>query len=143
MKTYEIAISTINKEPLNGYQRIQEGDIVTIRPAKGYVGKKEMKNFLWLTIDLTDEQLAKLQDYNTLDLDKNLDPLPNQPKRRKKIDLMTLKTRMPSLDLDRVRNTEDSYQPLVDMDTKTGTFTSSPLSFENLVTDKLTNKLVK
>lgn len=63
IKTYEIAISTISKPPLaSGHQRVQEGDIIEVREALGYIGKEEGKRFLWITIDLEEEIASQLKE---------------------------------------------------------------------------------
>lgn len=98
---YEIAIQTIDyPEP----GRAKAGDIICVRPATGAIGKKEQGVLLWVTVDIADSRIvAGLTDQNST----------KGEKRRFSIPLTRLKSIMSSLDLARVANPKDNYQPFV------------------------------
>jgi len=134
MAIYEIAISTISKEPLNGHQRVQEGDIVEIRTPRGYVGKKEMENFLWIKAELPEELVANYRNYT---LDKTGTVIAGQRKFKFNIALDGLKTALPNFSVEKARDSKEKYQPFLGINTSTGLSTkSATVDLSNLITDK-------
>lgn len=120
---FEIAIQAYDyPEP----HRAKAGDIIVVRAATGAIGKKEQKSFLWLTVDITDLRLILgLAEPDTA----------RGTKRRFAIPLDRLKQLMSSLDLTRVANPKDAYQPFVSVNGSRMTSTQDvPLT--NLIADK-------
>lgn len=99
MAIWEIAVATRDF----GEGRVQAGDIIAARTPLGFIGKKEGKNFLWVSIetDLTREELVE-QDEGPEATEK----------RRRKIDL-TAFCAEEGLDKARMENPRDEYQPLL------------------------------
>lgn len=90
-----------------GAHRAKEGEIVCVRDPLGHVGKKEQGDFLWLLMDEAD-----IGEFTALKTGAT----------RKYVDLADLKTRHPALDLTRVRDGRDKYQPMIDPSPTDGRF---------------------
>lgn len=98
MAIFEVALSVANR----GVGRVQEGDIVVARNPLGFIGTKEGKNFLWIQLDTT----LTLEELNERGRDS---------KRRRHIPLDNIS----GIDLARVRDTNDEYQPLLNSPSRT------------------------
>jgi len=133
MAIKEVAIAARDFGP----GRAQEGDIVVVREPVGEIGRAERKDFLWFTID--DLLLPDAQSLQQVDTDESGNQV---NKRRYRIALDDLRTLEPSVDLSRVRDTDDDYQPLVDPDPTTGRFRSLPIARpgRDLVRDKVAER---
>jgi NADPH-dependent ferric siderophore reductase len=92
-----------------GPGRAQEGDVIGIRDPKPSIGTKEGTHFLWLLIDE-----SRLPTGDLVQIE------PGQPKYRYNISLGDLKMRNPQIDLARLRDPDDWYQPFRDTDRQTG-----------------------
>lgn len=158
--TLEVCISTYSRSELSKGERAQEGDIVARREPGNGIGTAEAHNFLWLRISGLEELgLWKLTDIFT-------DP-PTRPedrpvvgrryfalfdKRRFCIPLERLKIVAPWLDLNRVRDRSDPYQPFIPIDLDDDdvrlqhTFlvgaAHRPLEIIGLVFDKVTGRYI-
>jgi len=106
-----------------GPGRAQEGDIICIRNPRGEVGRKEGKDYLWLIIDESE--------------------LPSQDKvrkdapRRAQLKLDDIKAKHASLDLARVRDPNDEYQPFVNPHPTTGRLQAQVQLRGAIVTERL------
>ncbi len=131
-------ISVFSKSPLaSGHERIQEGDIVTMRKPLGYCNFGEMSSYLWLLIQGPDTSiLDRLKDGLA---EEDIEDAPIFDKRRYCIPLKRLPVHV---DLARVRDVGDRYQPFFIIDEETGKFLAkpSPLRVEGLVFDKRTGR---
>jgi len=113
----EVGIYTVSyADNASGTERIKEGDILTIRKPQGAIGQKEGALILWLLIEgLDSSEMDRLNDR----MGDNPDDL-NAPifdKRRYCIPLERLFILCPSLNLPRVRDTMDVYQPFLSIET--------------------------
>jgi hypothetical protein len=121
----------------SGHERATVGDIILAREPAGYIGTKEADQFLWL-------KLTSLKDIDVFwDLfEPNEESEIQYEKRRFCVPLERLKQIYPSLDVARVRNTGDKYQPFLGYDEEGGylLFNHSPLQIEGLVFDKATGR---
>lgn len=86
-----------------GPGRAKEGDIITIRNPKGGIGLKEGRDFLWLLMDEADVPIHT----------------PKKHEGRLNVSLDEIKQRHPSVNLDRVRDPNDEYQPFLNTDPET------------------------
>jgi hypothetical protein len=110
----EIALAVRSRSPNAGGDHVQEGDIVAVRrPGEG-IGRLEQRAFIWLRVDGVD--LGEAQTW----VEGNTEGLPSADpaaityeKRRYCIPLARLKQLLPSLDLARVRDRADPYQPFL------------------------------
>lgn len=113
----EVALSVEDKATLlSGHERKQEGDIVAIRkPHSGIGSGIESTHHLWLRIQGPD---ANDMTYDQV-LIENADQHGDGPifdKKQHCIPLDRLKVVCPWLDLTRVRDTTDAYQPFLPFD---------------------------
>ncbi len=136
----QLGLYVKSEAPLaTGHERIQEGDIgVVLDPNEGITGS-ERYHYLWLRVEgLDDSDMDRLQD-------------PNQPvrggkafwdKRRHCIPFRRLKEIYPPLDLAKVGDPIDKYQPFLPIDNDTGLFLAArpPLSVFGLIFDKETQR---
>jgi len=137
----EVAISTVNSTDLAAHERKKEGDIMAVRLVGEWigVGTKEISQRLWLRVE-------GLEHYESMHLiDLNHDPDPDGEifeKRRYCIPLDRLKEVYPALDIARVRDTADAYQPFLTLDGDNYTFLTeeNPLEVSGLVLDKYTGE---
>lgn len=135
-RTYEVAIALEDCSPLaSGHERKQAGDIIAIRPVTapqaGKVGSGERHRYLWLQLELTDEQAAVITNPATFE------------KRQYRIALERLAQHWPTFSVSRARNTADLYQPfcLPDDDSPFEILTRRrPFAPEGLVQDIATGK---
>lgn len=131
----EVALCVADCSPINGNERKQAGDIITIRKPGLGIGKNEASAYLWLRIegpdaDVLDSLSIALMDYE----DRHYD------KRRYCIPLSKLHK---NINLARVQDTNDIYQPFLPIDEDNLLFliNSRPaLKAEGLVFDKQTGK---
>lgn len=121
MATKEICIATVASRSGNTV----EGDIIVIRDPLPYIGLKEGTNYLWFLVDDT-----ALPSRETLS--------GSSTKWRYNVPLADLKARVAALDLDRLRNSRDWYQPLQDTNPDTGLHrvSNTPIDISANVTDK-------
>ena len=101
----EIAIALFNS-----HGGIEEGDIVVCRKPIGGIGKKEGKQFLWISADISEEF------YNFLSRPEKDDDENIVKKRKYKIALDEIKKINESFDLVKARDLDDEYQPFLSMD---------------------------
>lgn len=111
---YEVAIQAVD---YGDPKRVQVGDIVTMRPARGSVGRKELQSVIWVTINSPVD--LGWADFKEPMRDKNGEVI---AKRRFSIGvgLGKLKTIMPSFDLAKAANPNEVYQPFVNVDATGG-----------------------
>lgn len=106
--------------------KAQEGDIKCMRPSGKPWGKKERCYSLIVPVDITETEAKLLMSPLYEDgsfppeveaIEKmGLSPPETVHKRRFKLPLSLLKNKVPQLDLTRVRDREDPYQPFIDGD---------------------------
>ena len=123
----EVALFVVSKSPNGSNERCQEGDIVAMRRAGVGIGKKERSLFLWVRVIGLD-----LNDMGALS-----DGIDGYDKRRYNIPLERLAQVCP-MDLRRVRDAADEYQPCLGFDDETGEYlyNQAPLEVRGLVFDK-------
>jgi len=108
---YELAIAAHDFPNTGGWlQNVKEGDVVMVRPAMGVVGTKELRDFLWLTVDVLPHEVEGLMSE---ELDLTGQPVPGGLKRVFAIHFTTLKMRMSSFDAVKARDARVIYQPFV------------------------------
>ena len=119
---YDILIAVVNDPARPG--RVQEDDIVALRPAGQPWGKKERAGFLAVPIELTEEEAKILVSplYEGGAFEPEVEAVEKlglkSPKtihkRRYKLPLALLRDRVPGLDIKRVQDRDDDYQPFID-----------------------------
>ena len=139
--TMEIAIALWSVLP----ERVQEGDIVAVRPPGSAIGFKEDKVFLWLLVEGLE---ANLFEFLTMPVIEPFDATGHYDgptytefdKRRYCVPMARLKEVYPALDLDKARDPADRYQPFFTLDTDSNFWLTDqpPLTGEGLVFDKVT-----
>ena len=106
MAIFEIFVATFDQpgRRSDGGERTKEGDIIAVREPKGTTGPGE-KHGVWVKIEtnLTHEELQE--------------PGPDGEKRRRRIDVARLATDE-GIDIRRLRDPNDHYQPLLERDVK-------------------------
>jgi len=128
-------------------ERATEGDIVAMRNLHHGIGFAEMANYLWLRLeglDRTDMDFLSTVGVEPPDAMDRLEEIDHSTilftdKKRFSIPLARLKLVAPWIDLDRVRDPDDIYQPFIQVDEETGSYirgTREPLSVHGLVFDK-------
>lgn len=90
--------------------RAKAGDVIAIRPHRDAIGTKELRQFLMVTMDIADPRILDGLDMPNIDAKGQL-----VSKRRFQIPLTRLKDLMSSLDLSRVADSRDPYQPFVNI----------------------------
>ena len=119
---YDVLIAVVNDA--DNPHRVQEGDIVALRPAGQPWGKKERAGFLVVPVELTDAEakilMSPLYDGGAFEPEVEavekigLEPPKTIHKRRYKLPLALLRARVPDLDIKRVQDRDDDYQPFID-----------------------------
>jgi hypothetical protein len=109
MAVYEMFIAAHNFGP----GRAQEGDIIAVREPIGFIGNKEQADFLLLVVE-TEIPAEDLMETGS------------RRKRERFLPLQALASKGLQLNLDRVRDPQDKYQPGIDPDPVTGAFRRSP-----------------
>ncbi|PIQ23120.1 hypothetical protein COW64_25825 [bacterium (Candidatus Blackallbacteria) CG18_big_fil_WC_8_21_14_2_50_49_26] len=130
---WEVALSA-RDEPNNGvHERVQAGDIIAIRRQLGYVGRKERSSVVWILLTGLDDSdmyplIHPVEEGNDVFFDK----------RRYCIPLTRLKQAFPSLDMARITDRQDAYQPFCLLDEDTGYMLTMhpPFHVQGLVYDK-------
>lgn len=128
---YEVALSCVNWVKQS---KVQSGDIVVCRRALGHIGFKEAKTFLWLYIEnihpIPYRSLSELLAQDTIIYDK----------RRYCIPFHRLQQVYPSINLERVADTNDPYQPFyqLDLDNYKFLIKNETLQWSGLIFDKVT-----
>lgn len=151
----EVAIRTVHKEDLGNSETIKIGDIIAMREPHHCIGAEEGTRFLWLRLEgLEDAGWPKLSqviqdpDYDEAKLQLRQLSLgvitelswTVYDKRRCCIPFHRLKEVCPWLDLNRVLDPEDYYQPFVVPDSDSGFYVAPRnlvLRVEGLVFDKV------
>lgn len=128
----EAAVSVLTRKPFNN-ERVVSGDIVAIRrPSRG-VGFRELSEFLWLRLTGPEvDQLSRLSvslEEAGVVFDKRRFCIPLD--------------RLPAgVDLARIADPADAYQPFLPVDEETGLWLEgaarAPLKVAGLVCDKTT-----
>jgi len=140
----EVAILVTDHLSLpSGHERAVEGDIIAIRKPRRVMGTKTRSRYLWLLLEGLDWNPMSILDRSNIE-PIPLDDIPNPDeipydKRRYCIPLDRLKVVAPFLDLARVRDVADKYQPFLNVDEDTGDHLPSsrtPFSVHGLVYDK-------
>jgi len=141
----DVCISIRAHQPLaSGTERTMQGDIIAVRRPGIGLGMVTMSRFLYLLVEGLDaHEMWPLKMMNTEPLDTVDSAVPNADmiiyeKRRYCIPLHRLKGVAPFLDLDRVRDHNDIYQPFLNVDEDNGFYLTSrrPLNIHGLVYDK-------
>lgn len=91
--------------------RTQPGDILVVREPLGGIGLGEGKDFLWLLIEESQLPTPPIRSDVALNLPH---------KHRYQVPLAALKVMIPDLDLARLADKDDFYQPCLDTDPVTG-----------------------
>ena len=139
MAKWEIALACVDEPEAH---RKEEGDIIAFKPSPWEWGTIELKEYLIVTVaGMTRDEVFQLcnslylngeTDIETIEK-KELFPL---KKRRFRLPLNILKNGwMSDINLTKVRNKKDAYQPVID--NKIVIDTTEPVS---IFLDKLTNK---
>jgi len=106
MAKYELLIAVADEADLkSGHKRKKEGDIIAVVPSPHNWGRKEIDQYLVVPIEL-DKTLPELKA-----MFQPFGELKDGKKRRYKIDLATLQSKLAELDLAKVRNKTTIYQP--------------------------------
>lgn len=121
MAKWEFAVAVRDEvEP----HRKKEGDLIAVKPYPWQWGRKEINAYLIVVLDgLTKDEAHRLcaplyEDGSLEQPDPEISDPKIMAKRRFKIPLETIKNGwLPSLDLERVRNIKDVYQPLKETET--------------------------
>jgi len=136
----EMAIALWSMVP----ERPQEGDIMATRKPGIGIGLKEANLFLWLLVEGLEAwefgQL-KISNYEPLDPTGQYDPASaytRYDKHRYCIPMTRLQTVFPSLDLVKVRDPVQAYQPFYTLDTDNNLWLTdrAPFTHEGLIFDK-------
>lgn len=135
----EITLSVTDENPLaSGHERKMAGDIISCyKPGVG-TGRKVVSTYL----------ILRVEGFERSQFDRICQPMEESApdfffdKRRYCIPFERLKIYMPRLDLDRVRDPDDIYQPFVPLDEDTLLYIEGaehpPISVVGLVFDKKT-----
>lgn len=136
----EVAISCVNSTDNSMTQRRRKhGDIIVVRDPLGHIGKKEAKEFLWLLIDGLD-----WWDCKEIELKREDAEAEAEYKKVFSIPLHRLKQVYPALDLNRLFDRADEYQPFCMPDYESSSypykfiFNQKPLMAHGLIFNKLT-----
>jgi len=126
-------------------ERVQEGDIVEARRPDIGIGLKEAKSFLWMLVDgeeFWEYMNLKESVYEPYQEDGDYDTSATKyDKFRYNIPLSRLEGEIPTLDLDKLRDQNDPYQPFYTIDEDTGlwlTEVHTPFEVKGLIFDKVT-----
>ena len=115
MATWDFAIAAMSND---GKKRMKEGDVVAYKPHPWAWGKKEIKQFVIVTIDGLTEEEARAKCEPAYGKVISAADAPGPPQREillkhaHQIPLAALKTLHPEIDLKKIRDTKVSYQPL-------------------------------
>jgi hypothetical protein len=123
-----------NLDLASGHERSKEGDIINVRSPHLGTGKAVHKNYLKLLVSGLDKyELGSLSELMEAENGTLYD------KRRYCIPLERLKMFYPSLDIGKLKDRNESYQPIcmVDEDTNNFFYQGAPLDVHGLVFDKL------
>jgi len=139
-RIWEVALAVQGFSPLaTGMERAQEGDIIRVRYEIQGIGFKEMSEFLWVRVQGKDDaDMEILWRMYTVAIDElSFDRF---EKRQYSISFDRLKVAYPALDLVRVRDIADIYQPFLSVEEDTGRYIETskvpPLDINGLVFDK-------
>ena len=110
----EVAIYIRDLPNTVGGERVKEGDIIAIREPLGYIGKSEAAQFLWLLIEGLD--ISDMFHFKDSFTEGDGQDAPRYEKRQYCIPLKRLKEVAPFVDLNRVRDGGDKYQPFLPVD---------------------------
>jgi len=136
----EIAIAVESRVP----ERIQEGDICGVRKPQVGIGLKEASQFLWLLIEgleANEYSILNTPVYEPFDpTGQYNDAKTRFDKKRFCVPLARLLQVAPTINLARIRDTADDYQPFytLDQDDHLWLTDMGPLSHEGLIFDKVT-----
>jgi len=114
----EICIALTGRVDDN-FEHVKEGDIVTVRKPLSYIGRNENNRHLWLLVDGRD---SSFMDSLNRNLTEPLDPADATTevqifeKRRYCIPLDRLKVLALFIDLNRLRDRDDQYQPMIPLE---------------------------
>lgn len=144
----EVAILVASFRDHDGIERAKEGDIITVRKRVHLVGRhdRESKIVLWLYLQglhYEEMYLLKSRGWDSKSLWDDMVGKDNKDrfeKRRFSIPLKRLKQLCPRIDLNRVRDINDTYQPfaVIDEDNQHFLIPAKPFDVEGLVYDKVT-----
>jgi len=122
----------------------KEGDIVVARRQLGGCGLKEGSRFLWMQLaGLEENDLLALNinlDTNNYEISEERDPDLAFDKHRYKIPFDSIVAQFSTVDLNRVRDPNDIYQPFMEVDIESFWFLDNQqiANAGDLVIDKLT-----
>lgn len=129
---WEASINVVDRNSANKRDRLELGDIVGIRPPLPYIGSGQTSKTLWVLLEG-----LEFGDFPALGAWDEQDRF---YKRRYCIPFHRLP---PNIDMNRVLDASDPYQPFEPFDFETGFRLESrlrPLSVHGLVFDKLTGE---
>lgn len=106
---YELAIQAFDyPEP----DRAKAGDVIVARPATGKIGKEELTQFIWITMDVVNPVVLE----GLMEFPSDVEGRTIPGKWRKfSIPLLRLKQLNASFDLKRAADPRDAYQPFVNI----------------------------
>lgn len=107
MALKEVCFAAFNFGP----GRAQAGDVIEIRKPQGGIGRKEGHQYVWLLLDESEIPTPTTRD------PESQDPVIKHPLQ---ISIDELKTKMPALDLTRLADPRDFYQPFLGTDPESG-----------------------
>jgi len=111
----EVAVLVHDYPNTHQNERAREGDIIEIRKPIGQIGRLEAAHILWLLIEGLDTgEMAKLKERFFEGPDTEASPV--YEKRRFCIPFDRLKQVVPSIDVNRIRDRADKYQPFLPVD---------------------------
>ena len=145
-KTYEVVLAVEDCSSLaSGHERKLCGDIIGFRPVDapqaGMVGSAERNRYVWVLLELTDEEAGIISQPVVGGVDQDGRVIEYFDKRRYCIPLERLEKIVPSFNPARAKDSGDIYQPfcLLDEDPPWQIMTRArPLGTEGLVFDKVT-----
>lgn len=129
---FEVALACEHRGNAGLHERKTVGDIIAIRKPSSGIGAKEVSKYLWLRLEgLEENQMHRL-----------VDSIDGFDKRRYQIPLERLVSIVPSLNLARIKDLSDKYQPFLGIDEESLRFVSigRPLNVHGLVWDKATGR---
>jgi hypothetical protein len=114
----EVAISTRSLSPTSGGERVQQGDIASVRKPLYAVGRLEVRDYLWIYLQGPDwNECVRLHEGGGVQIGQVDEIL--YEKRRYGIPFSRLQQMLPSFSESRAADRRDAYQPFcngVDLD---------------------------
>ena len=144
-RVWQVVLSVEDRSPLaSEAERALEGDIIAIRTDGNGVGMKEMHRWLWVSVYGMDDDLMTFLQEGVTEGDEFEREI--YDKRRYSIPLARLQAIYPTLDMARVRDVTDAYQPFMPVDEDQGYYLEGsaqpPFDVAGLIFDKTTGRYI-